>query len=195
MPDPNTVAFPYPLMRCIPSGRGPEGIPGNVRFVSTSAAPNGRFFTVRDVVGAIADSINVTLRLEGWASGPLCDIQRKHLRGITRTRVDPQGVGVTDWDLTPPARDPVLAEVMRRAKTLAFSMGLHPRLGAKAGMRVLDPEILRRICDAAAPGVIAPEMDAEAARAVARHPVLLAEAEAMRAKIPIFRTTWGTGIA
>ncbi|KAJ1492564.1 replication factor-A protein 1, partial [Baffinella frigidus] len=28
MPDPNTVAFPYPLMRCIPSGRGPEGIPG-----------------------------------------------------------------------------------------------------------------------------------------------------------------------
>ncbi|KAJ1477244.1 replication factor-A protein 1 [Baffinella frigidus] len=173
------VAFPYPLMRCIPEWSGPEGVPNNVRFVSTSAAPNGKFFTVGDIPRALADSLNAKFTQGGYEW----------------TGAASRG-SFAIWDLTPPARAPVLAAVVRRvandrcAKTLAFAMGLHPRLGAQAGMSVLEPEILRLICDAV-PSVIRKELDAAAAAgAVLFNPALMADADAMRESIPIVRTTW-----
>jgi hypothetical protein len=86
----------------------------------------GEYFTIRDVTDAIASALN--LRLEGCGTGAFCDTAHMYLEGISR--VSP-GQGISIWDLTPPERDPVLAVVMRRAKTLAFSMGIHPRLGAE----------------------------------------------------------------
>mmetsp|Transcript_42553 Transcript_42553/g.96819 ORF Transcript_42553/g.96819 Transcript_42553/m.96819 type:complete len:449 (+) Transcript_42553:230-1576(+) len=181
-PDYETEAFHDTLVRFVAPLK-PEGIPDHVMVVSTSAAPNGKFFTIRDITDGIGTSLN--LELDGYPTGAFDG--QGWLGGIQYLIPGPE---VTVWDLTPPARDPVLATVMRRAKAFAFAMGLHPRLGAQAGMRVLDTEILCMICKFASKGVMAEEMGAEAAAAMARDPVLTAEAEDIRARIPIFNTQW-----
>mmetsp|Transcript_2838 Transcript_2838/g.6442 ORF Transcript_2838/g.6442 Transcript_2838/m.6442 type:complete len:448 (+) Transcript_2838:250-1593(+) len=176
-----TEAFPDTMVRFVAPEKPDGAIPDNVIVVSTSAAPNGKFFTVQDIADAIGTSLN--LKLDGYPTGAFCG------QGWLG-RISPVVPGARVWDLTPPARDPVLAKVMIRAKTVAFAMGLHPRLGAQAGMSVMEmPEILRMISDFASEGVM-PEMGAEAAAAIARDPVLTAEAEDIRARIPIFNTQW-----
>ncbi|KAJ1481996.1 hypothetical protein T484DRAFT_1898535 [Baffinella frigidus] len=154
--------FPHPFIRFVSGPAGPHGaLPDHVVLSSTSAARNGEFFDVFDVCAAIEESMNL------WHEGSpraSCD---KCLTSIELFTDDP----ATIWDLTPPERDPVPdmpRMVQCREKVFAFAMGLHPRLGAQAGMHVLDPESLRRI------GEI----------------VLSAEAEVTRASIPIFCTTW-----
>ncbi|KAJ1473126.1 hypothetical protein T484DRAFT_1837567 [Baffinella frigidus] len=160
----NRKVFPHPFMRFVPWPEGPHGaLPDHIVVASTTAARNGKFFDVLDVCAAIEESMNL------WHEGrprALFDVGLDRLASI-ESFTDPG----TIWDLTPPEHDPVPTMprmVDCREKVFVFAMGLHPRLGAQAGMNVLDPESLRRI------GEI----------------VLSAEAEVTRASIPIFCTTW-----
>ncbi|KAJ1473135.1 hypothetical protein T484DRAFT_1752319 [Baffinella frigidus] len=160
----NRMVFPHPYMRFVPWPEGPyQGDAEEVPVASTFAALNGRFFTVIDVVLAIEDSLNL------WHEGSPKACCKTHLDRLASIESFTEPAAI--WDLTPPERDPVPnmpRMVECREKVFVFAMGLHPRLGAQAGMHVLDPESLRRI------GEI----------------FLSAEAEAARASIPIFCTTW-----
>ncbi|KAJ1473127.1 hypothetical protein T484DRAFT_1752310 [Baffinella frigidus] len=160
----NYKVFPHPFIRFVPWPEGPHGaLPDHVMLSSTSAARNGEFFTAFDVCAAIEESMNL------WHEGSpraSCDLHLNRLSSI-ELFTEP----ATIWDLTPPERDPVPnmpRMVECREKVFAFAMGLHPRLGAQAGMSGLDPESLRHISKI----------------------VLSTETEAARASIPIFCTTW-----
>ena len=122
----HTMAFPHPFIRFVPWPEGPHGAFSD-DISSTSAAPNGKFFTIFDVCEAIGKSLNI------WPEGSppaSCDLRLNCLASIMSFK----GMG-TIWDLTPPDRDPVPTMpkmVTCLDKEFAFAMGLHPRLGAQA---------------------------------------------------------------
>jgi len=208
------MAFPYPFMRFVPRLQGPHGaLPDHVMLSSTSAARNGKFFTIADVCEAITESLN--LRHEGPPQAS-CDFRVNRLTSIKRL-TEPG----TIWDLTPPERDPVPTMprmVACREKVFASAMGLHPRLGAQVSPQrrsplragdfahACDPPLRAPFTRAVAqdqtgPGLckIAPDtsppqadmnvLDAETLRRIGET-VLRSEAEAARASIPLFCTTW-----
>jgi len=208
------MAFPHPFMRFVPRPEGPHGaLPDHVMLSSTSAARNGKFFTIADVCEAIAESMN--LRHEGSPQAS-CDTHRFLLTSIERF-TEP----ATIWDLTPPERDPVPSMprmVVCREKVFAFAMGLHPRLGAQVSPQRRSPLRAADLAHACSPPLRAPltravaqdqtgpgfwqiaphtsppqakmnVLDAETLRRIGET-VLRSEAEATRASIPIFCTTW-----
>jgi len=121
----HTSVFPHPFIRFVTWPEGPHGALSD-HISSTSAAPNGKFFTIADVLWAIEESLNL------WHEGSPtanCDLGLNRLTSITRFKETG-----TIWDLTPPDRDPVPTMpkmVVCREKVFAFAMGLHPRLGAQ----------------------------------------------------------------
>ena len=129
------MAFPHPFMRFVPRPEGPHGaLPDHVMLSSTSAARNGKFFTIADVCEAIAESLNLRHDASIKAS---CDPYYSLLTSIERF-TEPG----TIWDLTPPERDPVNSMPRMEAcreKVLAFAMGLHPRLGAQVSPQRRSP--------------------------------------------------------
>jgi len=68
---------------------------------STSAACNGKFFTVLDVYGAIEESPNL------WHEGSSKAGSDTH--HLLLTSVERFTESDTNWDLTPPERDPMPA--------------------------------------------------------------------------------------
>ena len=121
------MAFPHPFMRIVPWPEGPHGaLPDHVMLSSTSAAHNGKFFTIADVCEAI--EVSLDLQHEGSSTASR-DLDLNRLKSIKRFKE----LG-TICDLTPPERDPVPSMprmVACREKVFAFAMGLHPRLGAQ----------------------------------------------------------------
>ena len=150
MPIYNKKVFPHPFMRIVPWPEGLQGaLPDHIAVASTSAARNGRFFTVIDVVRAIKESLN--LWQEGSALSPF-DLRLNRLAPI-ESFTEP----ATIWDLTPPERDPVptmTRMVACREKVFAFAMGLHPRLGAQVSpqRKVGGQETLRTTHPGGNPG-------------------------------------------
>ena len=211
------MAFPHPFMRFVPWLEGPQrALPDHIAVASTSAAHNGKFFTIADVYEAIAESLNLRHDAFPKASYHVAPGQLPCLSSIERF-AEPG----TIWDLTPRERDPVPSmprmEACRK-KVFAFAMGLHPRLGAQVSPQrrsplravVLAPAwhpplrapLTRAVaqdqtglgfCEIA-PDTFFPQakmnvLDAETLRRIGET-VLRSEAEAARASIPIFCTKW-----
>ena len=144
------MAFPYPFMRFVPWPEGPNGaLPDDVMLSSTSAARNGKFFSVFDVCKAIEESLNLWNEGSPQAS---CDTHHNLLTSIERF-TEPG----TIWDLTPPERDPLTSMprmVACREKVFAFAMGLHPRLGAQVSPPQKIGPVNCRLCACQQPVIL-----------------------------------------